>query len=397
MEISKRYPEHQIDDVIYDGDSCYVHMSAVSDASECLYCGSENIVKFGSRVLKTQDMPEKGKPVTLVLKQPRYRCNDCNKTFVMTPEHKDIDHKVTKKLADYVVTQSLTRSFIDISDEVGIHPNTARDIFLSYYQQKIDELNFNTPTYLGLERASVVKPATLITNVSECRVLDMVAGQEMSDVETYLLEHLDMNEVSYVYMGMWQPYKELVVKLAPKATIVINRWHAFNLVQTAVERVRVAVRSPLDTIARRLLSEDKNILAKRRYELTNNDKQTLQKWCDSYPEIYQAYELKEHFYTIWDCTTGQDARAAYSEWQDSITPAVKAYFTPLIALIDTWSNEVFAYFDNPKFNDHSAIVLDLETTASELSRRRSFAAVKAALLFNKEKDQYGIKVADLVK
>ena len=108
-------------------------------------------------------------------------------------------------------------------------------------------------------------------------------------------------------------------------------------------------------------------------------------------------ELKERFCTIWDCTTSHDAKAAYSEWQDSITPAVISYFTPLTTLIDTWSNEVFAYFDNPKFSDHASIVLDLEAAASRLPRKRSFAAVKAALLFNKEQDRYGIKVADLSK
>ena len=397
MDISQSYSEHKVDHIIDDEDTRLVHVSTLFDDTECRYCGSEAIIKFGTRTSKINDKPEDNKKVTLLLKQPRYRCNECGKTFVAISLHKHSDHKVTDKLAEYVYDQSLSRSFIDIGNEVGIHTNTARDVFLSAYEQKDKELVFDTPKHLGLERASVIKNATVITNVSKCRVLNLVVGQDVEDIKTSLVQRCDMSEVEYAYIGIWQPYKDLINELAPAATIIIDRRHAFDLIAETVERVRVSVRSTLSTIDRRSLSKDKNILAKRRYELTNNDKQTLQKWRDRHPEIYQAYELKERFCTIWDCTTSHDAKAAYSEWQDSITPAVISYFTPLTTLIDTWSNEVFAYFDNPKFNDHASIVLDLEAAASRLPRKRSFAAVKATLLFNKEQDRYGIKVADLSK
>ncbi|WP_339343533.1 transposase [uncultured Psychrobacter sp.] len=397
MDISQSYSEHKIDNIIDDEDTRLVHISTLFDDTECRYCSSEAIVKFGTRTSKINDKPEDNKKVTLLLKQPRYRCNECGKTFVATSLHKHSDHKVTDKLAEYVYAQSLSRPFIDIGNEVGIHTNTARDVFLSAYEQRDKELVFDTPKHLGLERASIIKNATVITNVSRCRVLDLMVGQDVDDIKPSLVQRCDMSEVEYAYIGIWQPYKDLINELAPAATIIIDRHHAFDLIAETVERVRVSIRSTLSTIDRRSLSKDKNILAKRRYDLTKNDEKTLKRWCESHPEIYQAYELKERFCMIWDCTSSHDAKAAYSEWQDSITPAVIAYFTPLITLIDTWSNEVFAYFDNPKFNDHASIVLDLEAAASRLPRRRSFAAVKAALLFNKEKDRYGIKVADLSK
>lgn len=397
MDISQSYPEYKIDHIVEEDTTRYVRMSLLLDETECRHCGSKAIVNFGSRTSNIKDKPEDGKSVTLVLKQPRYRCNDCLKTFVATSSHKHSDHKVTDRLAEYVIEQSLTRPFVDIGNEVGIHTNTARDIFLNDYEQKNNDLVFTTPNYLGLERASIIKPATVITSVSETRLLDIVMGQDVEDLKTHLIEHFNMSEVERVYMDMWQPYKDLVTELAPTATIVIDSWHVFNLILEAVERVRVSIRSSLDAIARRSLSKDKNILAKRRYELTKNDEKTLKKWQASHNEIYQAYELKERFYVIWDCTSSQSAKAMYSEWHQSITPTMQAYFLPLINHIDLWSNEVFAYFDNPQFNDHASIVAGLEKAAADLPRRRSFAAAKSALLFNKEKDRYGIKVADLSK
>lgn len=79
------------------------------------------------------DLPIHGKRVELLIKRQRYRCRDCNRTFWEHLNH-TIDEKrnCTRRLLSYIEKQSLNRTFVSISEEVGLHERTIRNIFRDY-------------------------------------------------------------------------------------------------------------------------------------------------------------------------------------------------------------------------------------------------------------------------
>ncbi|MFC6452342.1 transposase family protein [Paenibacillus vulneris] len=111
-----------------------IQVVANSPPLTCPHCGSiANLYKHDSREQICMDLPIQGKHVGLLIKRQRYRCRDCNRTFWEHLNH-TIDEKrsCTKRLLSYIVKQSLKRTFVSISEEVGLHEKTIRNIFRDY-------------------------------------------------------------------------------------------------------------------------------------------------------------------------------------------------------------------------------------------------------------------------
>lgn len=117
-----------------------IQVSANSLPSTCPHCGCiANLYKHDSRQQICMDLPIRGKRVGLLIKRQRYRCRVCHRTFWEHLNHTlDEKRNCTKRLLSYIEKQSLTRTFVSLSEEVGLHEKTIRNIFRDY----INRLSF---------------------------------------------------------------------------------------------------------------------------------------------------------------------------------------------------------------------------------------------------------------
>lgn len=398
-EIMSNLKEHlgwTVESIRTKKDKCEISVLDEQDVATCEYCYSENIVKFGRRSVKISDLPQEGVPVVIVVSQNRYHCNDCNKTFVPALSQKAVKHSVTIRLSQYIGRQGLIRPFTEISKEVGIHANTVRDVFLDFYDQAEYELSFETPESLGIECVNIVKPSTLLVNVNNNTILNLLSGQTADDISTILQSLLRLHKVKRLYIGMYPEYRTLAATLMPTAAVIVHKSHVLRLADDAVERTRIAVRCSLTAIQRRVLSGDKELLSKRYYDLSKSDRERLTEWASSYPEITIAYKYKEQARRIFEGQSISIAKVDYEAWRSSIPPAISSYFAPMIKAIDDWYEEVFAYIENTVTTDVVELSQGLEAAANNLPRRRSFMAVKGALLFDTAKNNYGVKAEGFI-
>ncbi|AJE49794.1 transposase [Paenibacillus jamilae] len=349
----------------------------------CPHCGCiANLYKHDSREQIYMDLPIHGKRVGLLLKRQRYRCRDCNRTFWEHLDH-TIDEKrnCTKRLLSYIEKQSLKRTFVSISEDVGLHEKTIRNIFRDYINRLKETLRFETPNWLGIDEIHIIKPRCVLTNIEEHTLLDVLPNRNKETVVGYLSRLPNRGQIRYVTMDMWQPYKDAVRAILPKALIIVDKFHVVRMANQALETIRKQLREGLSPKERRGLMHDRFILLKRRIELTEMDKITLDLWTKNHPSLGTAYDLKESYFDIWECDSRQTAFLKYNEWKVKIPTELQSAFEPLTKAMKNWEQEIFAYFDHRITNAYTESLNSLVRVINRLGRGYSFEALRAKILF----------------
>lgn len=393
------YSDFKVNKVIEADNSFVVEAEVLPTLEKCENCGSGNVVNFGWATENLADTPIKGKKTTISLSRRRQRCNDCNKTFSINPPHKYGSRQLTECLVDYIGNACINEGFSKVAVDVGVTKNTVRDVFTEFCKHQNELLTknlasglnkFRTPRSLGIESVLAVKPSTLISNVGNQAILNLIPNQGKSELETYLLENIDIDAVNFVVITPLDYYRKVVKRILPQSVVIVNKKHALMVAKESLERVRVANRVGVSAKQSVALRGDSEVLAKRYSELNESDKELLLGWASDFPLIYQAYLRKESFYTIWQKKNKDEAIEAYSEWLSDITPTLSSYFEPLIDLMNNWGTELFASIEHPQHPRYFKMVDGVVDKINGFERGGSFLAVWAALMLKKEVSTYGI-------
>lgn len=349
----------------------------------CPHCGCiAKLYKHDSREQVCIDLPIHGKRVCLLIKRQRYRCRDCNRTFWEHLDH-TIDEKrnCTKRLLSYIEEQSLKRTFVSISEDVGLHEKTIRNIFRDYIHRLKETLQFETPNWLGIDEIHIIKPRCVLTNIEERTLLDVLPNRNKATVVAYLAGLPNRGQIRYVTMNMWQPYRDAARAILPKALIIVDKSHVVRMANQALETIRKQILEGLSPKARRKLMHDRFILLKRHIELTETDKIMLDLWTKNHPALGTAYDLKESYFDIWECDNRQTAFLKYNEWKAKIPTELQSAFEPLTKAMKNWEEEIFAYFDHRIANTYAESLNSLNRVIDRLGRGYSFEALRAKILF----------------
>ncbi len=360
-----------------------IQVETNSPPSHCPHCGCvANLYKHSNREQLCIDLPFHGKRVGLLIKRQRYKCRECNQTFWGWLDH-TIDEKrsCTKRLLSYVEKQSLKRTFVSISDDVGIDEKTVRNIFRDYINRLEETLRFETPNWLGIDEIHIIKPRCVLANIEERTLLDLLPNRNKETVVGYLSRLPNRGRIQYVTMDMWRPYKDAVKAVLPKATIIVDKFHVVRMANQALETIRKQLREGLSPKERRGLMHDRFILLKRHKELTEMDKVTLDLWTKKHPSLSIAYELKESFFDLWDIDSRQKAHLKYHDWKVKIPKEFLTAFEPLTKAMENWEAEIFSYFDHRVTNAYTESLNSLIRVINRLGRGYSFEALRAKILF----------------
>src|SRR5579875_2603530 len=322
-----------------------IKVETISPPSYCPHCGSvANLYRHSNREQLIMDLPIHGKRVGLLLKRVRYKCRECSQTFWERIDH-TVDEKrsCSQRLIAYIEKQSLKRTFVSISEDVGLDEKTVRNIFRDYINRLEETLRFETPKWLGIDEIHIIKPRCVITNIEERTLIDLLPNRNKETVIGYLNRLSNQERVQYVTMDMWAPYRDAVRTVLPQATIIVDKFHVVRMANQALETIRKQVRAELSTKARRGVMHDRFILLKRRTELSAMEQITLESWIKNHESLGVAYDLKESFFDIWESQTRIEAIQRYKDWTKRIPETLHIAFEPLLKAMKGWENEIFSY------------------------------------------------------
>lgn len=359
------------------------HISAESkqSISQCPHCQSDRLVGFGRREQMVRDLPMHGKRVGLYIDTRRYRCQACTKTFYESLPDVDDKRLMTTRLTAWMGKQAIKHTFASIADEVGCTEFTSRAVFSDYVNELEKTIQFETPTWMGIDEIHLIKPRSVITNIQNNTIVELLKNRNKDTMINYLSNLKGKENIQYIAMDMWAPYRDACLAVLPQARIVIDKFHVVKMANEAMEKVRKGLRDRLTLKEKRVLMHDRCVLLKRERDLTDRDRLLLSGWFKDYEELELAYRLKEDFFKIYDCSSPNEAQGSYLMWKQRVTPEVAGAFYDLIRAWDNWKPWILEYFNHPITNAYTESLNNLIRVINRLGRGYSFEALRAKILF----------------
>jgi transposase len=349
---------------------------------QCPTCNSKSIVGFGRREQLIKDLPMHARRVGIYVSTRRMKCTACTKTFSESLPDVDDKRAMTKRLLEWIGKQAIKRTFTSIAEEVGITEGTVRIVFNDYINVLEKTVRFETPTWMGIDEIYLIKPRGVITNIRNNTAVEILKDRNKKTVADYLYRLKDRDDVQYVAMDMWKPYRDAVSDVIPQAKVVVDKFHVVRMANDSMERVRKSMRADLTLKQKRGLMHDRFVLLRRENELTNQESFNLDGWTKNYPLLGEAYRLKEAFFGIYDAKTQHDAMQRYEAWRKSIPTELYSYFLPIVTAWSNWQPCIVEYFNHPITNAYTESLNNLIRVMNRLGRGYSFEALRAKILFS---------------
>jgi transposase len=262
---------------------------------------------------------------------------------------------MTRRLRRYIARQSLLPriSFSDLAKETGISERTIRNVFKKHITHLNNIRKIETPCVMGMDGVYVKRQeALIVTDLERGRIVLMRPSIKERAVAAALREMPNLDKVEEVLADMAGGLDRVQKEVIPKAIRTKDRYHVQRLANTAVDKIRRAVTPSKQgrKKGQRVMGRS-HIFRKRRFQLKDHEKATLD-WClGLYPELRLTYELKEVYCEFWNSPDGATARLKYAEWlklhkawKKEMPEDLRGAFAPLIRLMKNGEEGIFNYF-----------------------------------------------------
>jgi transposase len=350
--------------------SCF-YAETTSPPTHCANCReAATFSKHGSKWQWFLDLPLRRVQVGIHLKRKLYLCSRCKTVRFEPLAMMDDVHRVTKRLLQYIAIASLTQTLSSLSREIGMAEKTIRVIQREFITHLDTQADIPTPVYLGLDElcfkdkhkkqkgtnkqsgryhprpreTNDTTPHVMLTDLRRKTVFDLLPDNDYETMVNFFMEVPNREHIKLVCIDFYHNYRLAAHAALPHAEIVIDKFHLLQCVNRSLDEVRKDVNTRLNSAERKGVKYDSRIVRSRHADMTPDKKASLRKWTKIYPELGQAYKVKEAFYAIWDLDDVEEARDRYRTWCANIPMEVKKYFSGMIKTLAQWDQEIFAYF-----------------------------------------------------
>lgn len=375
-----------------------VEVDTALEQTACPVCGSERLYKHGVRVQRYMDAPHYGEPATLVVNRRRWRCRDCKTLFPDPLPDIDEKRRATTRLVKWVQSQSIKRTFAEISRDCGLSDSTVRHIFDDFVEEMERKFHFVTPRWLGIDEVKLMgEYRCILTNVEKNTIFDLMSSRKMDFLRKYFSTFPDPKDVEVFSTDLWNNYATIAREYFPDAALVADRFHIQRMATNSMEAVRKEVRKSLARKERLKLKDDRFLLLKHSRKLSDQQRIVLDHMHFEFPTLQQAWQCKEDFFAIWDAQDRHTANEAMDAWVSSVPPEVEGKFSEAINALKTRREHILNYFDYRITNAYTESIKRLAKSLVRVGRGYSLEVVRAKLLYDTnalEKGTMGVRVPE---
>lgn len=206
------------------------------------------------------DLPVYGAPMLLGWKKHRMRCPgpECPKSTWVLEDHRIAAKNclLTTRAAKWATVQVGTgRTVKEVAGELACDWHTVNDAVTTYGKALLeaDRKRLNRTSSIGLDETSFVKPgphshasyATTVADVENHQVIDILPSRNFVEVARWLEKQPKAwkERVRFGALDMSATYAAVYSVVLPKATQVVDAFHAVSLANQCLDAVRRRVQS----------------------------------------------------------------------------------------------------------------------------------------------------------
>jgi transposase len=169
-------------------------------------------------------------------------------------------------------------------------------------------------------------------------------------------------------IDMWSPFRNSVLKNAPNARIIFDKFHIMRHLSKALDQVRRSEYKRLSSKDRSYIKGQRYTLLSRRENLSLDGRCALQKLRPANRRLNTAYVLKKAFGQLWDYRTERGARAIFERWKNSLKWQRLEPYRKFAKMIE-WHWEGIASYCHPENKVSPGLVEGVNNKFRVLQRR----------------------------
>lgn len=358
------------------------------ECPKCQRAGSTSVLTpAGTLVQSVRDEPRENQRVVIHFIRQRFQCS-CGRNLLQPLAGIAEGRSITVRGAIYTARECFNGSFDSVANRVGVSSKMAKDLFADYVCALDAQRPIEAPEILGIDgvcvgRRKYKRSYCLLTAISDSRILELLNKSTQLELARFLKQLPHKERIKVVCIDMAKGFLDVIEKILPGAVVVIDIFHVVRMFNAAVTKVVRMKQEGLSAAEHRRLMKGGNrfLLLKRRFELTDDEKNKLEAWFEEVPEFKQAYDLKEAGYDLFKATSRRDAEKRFEKWKASIPENLKPAFKGVLGTFGRWGKYIFNYFDHPVSNAYTESKNRDIKTLQRQGRRTSHAVLRAKLLY----------------
>lgn len=346
----------------------------------CTNCGSINFIKKGSKKRKLISTPMNNKPVNIISRVKRYKCNDCNSYFMDINPIAYGDWSFTRTAIVSILNslKPYTATYASIARMYGVSSTRIMEIFDTFVRVKrhdlpkvllIDEFHFS--------RNTKYKYPAILMNFENNLIIDIVESRTHDILSDYFfkINIEERKKVEYICTDMSFIFKPLLKTYFPCSTLLVDHFHITKLVNDQLNNTRKRVMRKYSknkkSVEYRLLKHRYKILLKSGNKINNQtfrydkilgyhvtESKILEILLSYDEELRQAYNAKEE-YLIFDQVSKEEVNS--SDKRKELNNVIKRFrhtnVEECINVADTlenWKEEIlnsFTWINNRRISN----------------------------------------------
>jgi transposase len=355
---------------------------------ECPDCGPKTLLTpTGTLVQKLRDIPRDNCRAEIHFIRRRFGCS-CGRNLTQPLPSVVEGRSITVRGAVYVAFECLSRSFEEVAEKVGCSSTQAKELFADLICILEAQRNLEAPKVLGIDGVCVgrriyKRSYCQLTDIANSRVFELLSKSTKLELARFLEQLPDKESIKVVVIDMSMGFLSVTKKILPWVIVVIDPFHVVRMLNDAVTKcVRTKQQGITQAEHKRLMKGgNRFLLLKRRFELTEKQKNQLKQWFKGLPEFKEAFDLKEVGYDIYKATTRESAERHFEEFEKSIPKHLKPAFQSFLDTVKRWKPYIFNYFDHKVSNALTESKNRNIKTLQRLGPRTSFTVLRARVIF----------------
>ena len=303
-------------------------------------------------------------PTMFLLKNRRFRCLECGKSFVesnnIAPKKSRVSyetiHMVLESAKEWNATWKTIGRIAHVSDE------TAINIFDRY----VNPTRGRMPKVLSIDECYNKHQfnkaySCIFFNFLEAKIIDVIEDRSKINISSYLskISREERLNVKYVVIDMWEPYLDVASIYFPDAKVAIDSFHVLKEMGSTLDKVR---RRIMNGYQRR--SEEYYLLKKWNDLLYNDQKSWGEKmrikglgnrWYDKYQlqqkilNIHPDLRIAQEFYILYKrqnkVTNIEGAETMIDSFINHKDIIKVKEFIPIIQMLINWKEYIINSFN----------------------------------------------------
>lgn len=329
-----------------------IFLEVLSLPSPCPRCG--NPVINNSELIHKQirDLDVFGRSCYLEFSHARLECKPCRKRWMQPLDFVSDNCRYTRRFEEAVYELCRATNAKHAGEYFNLSDTAARDIYHRIAEREQINRQLLPMKKLGIDEIAMHKGhqsfIVIISDLTNKKVIEVLEERTKTSLEKYLssLPEDVINNIETVSLDLWGPYHAAVKAILPNALPVADRFHVQQHLNKALDKCRRDIKKELNKDNKKFWAHGKYALLKNSENLTEVQKEALDRIINTSVALNKCYYFKEEFRAIFNVSTDVEmARGYLCRWIVKVfTSSDAIYYHGFVKTLLNWEEEVLNYF-----------------------------------------------------